>query len=81
MRRRTPRHMRLMHCHRPYRNTAHRSGAGAGSDALQSAPAGGHTLRECRDVTLPGIAGNAIELLLLIDPGDATEVGVKVHAW
>ena len=73
--------MLLMLCHRPYRNTAHRSGAGAGSDALQYAPRGGIRVPEGRDATLPGISGNAVELLLLIDPGDATEVGVKVHAW
>ena len=30
------------------------------------------------EVTLEGVSGNAIELLLRIDPGVATEVGVKV---
>ena len=33
---------------------------------------------EGREVTLPGISGNVVELFLRIDPGDADAVGVKV---
>ncbi|MDE0023811.1 MAG: GH32 C-terminal domain-containing protein, partial [Spirochaetaceae bacterium] len=38
----------------------------------------GTRVPEGSEVTLRGISGNVIELLLRIDPGDATEVGVKV---